>query len=228
MSPMPFWTRYDDPTPPTPRSAARDFVVRGLLPSVAIGAANVALGRWLVRREGLRERETEMILTLRGERTRTKDVVAKVASTLTDVPESVLHGLIATALLQRGTKQWWVAALPGVALVLEAWMYVAAGALVNRPRPDVPKLDHEQPTSSFPSGHQGATVALAVVYWGLAGRVQNPALRTAIRTACVSFPAVLGWSRTYVGMHYPSDVAVGTANGLATGLLAWNYLRRDA
>ncbi|MGB2767191.1 MAG: phosphatase PAP2 family protein [Propionicimonas sp.] len=225
---MPSRSRYrTDPTQPTPSQALRDVVVRGFGPAAALALANVALGRALVRRAGLRERETAVVRQLQSRRTPLADVVARVASTASDVPASVLHGAVAVAVLQRRTHQWWVALIPALALVLEASGYLAVGAAVNRERPDVPRLDHDQPTSSFPSGHQGATVALMVVYALMARDVRSPRLRAVITTACLAYPTTVAWSRVYVGMHYPSDVAVGTVNGLASGLLAWTYLRRQ-
>ncbi|MGB7963239.1 MAG: phosphatase PAP2 family protein [Propionicimonas sp.] len=226
---MSLWSRRAiDHTEPTLGGALRTIVVRGLLPSVALGVANVAIGRALVRRPGLQEREAAFIVKLQSRRTRPADLVARLTSTASDVPASILHGLVAVALIQRRTHTWRLAALPAVALILEAGLYLVVGALVNRERPDVPKLDREQPTSSFPSGHQGATVALMVVYALLAQDLPSPRLRAAIYAACLAYPATLAFSRVYVGMHYPSDVAVGTVNGLATGLLAWSSLHRSA
>jgi undecaprenyl-diphosphatase len=197
--------------------------MRGLLPTVALGAINVAVGRWLRSHPTLGDRETDVVRCLQTRRSRTSDAVAKVSSTITDVPAAVLHGLLATAVLRRVTGRWAVAMLPGLALGLEAAMYVTAGALVDRPRPDVPKLDHDQPTSSFPSGHQGAAVALLVVYAGLARRTGSPALRRGVTALAWGFPVLLGWSRTYVGMHYPSDVVAGAINGLVIGTLTVDW-----
>lgn len=205
---------------------AREIALRAVLPTLALGAANVVAGRLLSRSARVRETETALVERLQQARTPTRDAVAKAASTATDVPAAVAHGLAAVSLLAWRTRDWRVAALPGLALALEAGMYVAAGAAVDRPRPDVPHLDHEQPTSSFPSGHVGATVALGVVYWRLSQALPSPLARRVIRAACVLFPPVLGWARTYVGMHYPSDVAAGVVNGLAIG--AWASSALDA
>lgn len=212
-----------------PAAAARplrDAALRVVLPTAALTAANVVLGRALAT-ERTRERETAAIRILQAHRTPARDRFARLLSTASDVPASVLHGLVAVAVLRRRSGRWRVAALPALALVLEAVTYVAAGRLVNRERPDVPRLDHEQPTSSFPSGHQGATVALMVVYALRARGVRSPLLRAVIGTGCLAYPATLAWARVHTGMHYPSDVVAGTANGLAAGLLAWNYLRED-
>lgn len=213
---------------PTPHGTVGAIVVRGVVPTVALGVLNVVIGRTLARSVRLRERETAIIVRLQSRRTRVADLIARLTSTASDVPASILHGLIAVALIQRRTGTWRLAAAPAVALILEAGLYLAVGALVNRERPDVTRLDREQPTSSFPSGHQGATVALMVVYALLARDLPSPQLRTAISAACLAYPATLAFSRVYVGMHYPSDVAAGTVNGAATGLLAWGCLRGSA
>lgn len=216
---------HDETSAPTTSDVARTLVFRGLLPVIALGAADVLVGRALTRRPGLEQRERDVILRLQRRRTPTKDAVSRVVSTISDVPASVLHGIAALAVLRRATGSWRIAATPALALALEAGTYVAVGALVQRARPDVPRLDHDQPTSSFPSGHVGATVALASVYAGLGRDIRSPGLRTALAGACVAYPAVLGWSRVYVGMHYPSDVAGGAVTGLASALVAWRCVR---
>ncbi|MDX3540273.1 diacylglycerol kinase family protein [Streptomyces sp. MB09-01] len=75
------------------------------------------------------------------------------------------------------------------------------------------------PTSSFPSGHVGASVAL---YGGLAtlvwNRVRGP-WRYVAAAVLVLVPPVVGLSRMYRGMHHPSDVAGGLVNGVATLLV---------
>jgi len=198
----------------------RRVVARGLLATAALTVANVVAGRALSRSAWLRDRETDLIRGLQSRRAPGRDRLAKVVSTAADVPASVAHGAVASAVLWYRTRDPRLAAAPAAALVLETAVYLGAGALVNRDRPDVPRLDREQPTPSFPSGHQGATVALMVVYLRLAGRVPNPWLRTAIGAACLAYPSALAWARVHTGMHYPSDVVAGTLNGIITGLVA--------
>lgn len=215
----------DDHPAPAVGEALRDLLLRGVLPAVALAAANVVVGRALTHDARVDERETAAIRWLQERRTPGRDRVARIVSTASDVPASVAQGVVAVALLQGRTRRWWLAAVPAVALVLETGVYLASGALVDRRRPDVAHLDREQPTSSFPSGHQGAAVALMVVYALLAQNVRSPLLRAAIASGCLAYPATLAWARVHTGMHYPSDVAAGTVNGVVTGLLAWNYLR---
>jgi membrane-associated phospholipid phosphatase len=69
------------------------------------------------------------------------------------------------------------------------------------------------PTSSFPSGHTAAAVALygciaILVFWIYSRR---PATRVAVVVLCCI--PVVGMSRLYRGMHYPSDVLAGALTG---------------
>ena len=96
----------------------------------------------------------------------------------------------------------------------ELFVFLAVTNTVHRARPAVPRLDGAPPTSSFPSGHIAAAVALygclaVLVLW-----IYGP--RTAARVAAFVLcwiPVVVGVSRPYRGMHYPSDVLMGAVGG---------------
>lgn len=66
---------------------------------------------------------------------------------------------------------------------------------------------------SFPSGHTGSSFAVAVVmFCGLSKKIGVPAL---------VFAFLMGFSRLYVGVHYPSDVICGALIG--TGIAVLTY-----
>lgn len=209
-----------------PADCAVPALLRYALPVAALVGANIAAGRLLTSSSRVTAAETALIGRLRDGHSPGARRAARILSATTDVPASIVHGGLAAALLWRRTREWRVAALPAAALVLETAVYLSAGAVVRRPRPPVPRLDRDQPTSSFPSGHQGAVVAVLVVDALLASRVRRPGTRAAIRVGCLSYPMAIAWSRVFAGMHYPSDVAAGTVNGVAAGLLAWDWLLR--
>ena len=81
-----------------------------------------------------------------------------------------------------------------------------------RPRPTA-YFDYPLPTSnSFPSGH---AFFAASFFGGLAalvtGRIRNRALRIAVWVTAALLSLLVGISRVYLGVHYPSDVLAGYA-----------------
>jgi membrane-associated phospholipid phosphatase len=77
-------------------------------------------------------------------------------------------------------------------------------------------FDYPLPGSpSFPSGH---ALYAASVFGGLAvlvtARIRNPPLRFAIWVVAIGLILLVGLSRVYLGVHYPSDVFAGYAIGI--------------
>lgn len=130
--------------------------------------------------------------------------------------------LVASVLLVRRWAQGTVAL--AAALFTEVSVFLTTVLLVPRDRPEVPKLDVVPPTSSFPSGHTAASLALygtlAVI---AAARLPAGWRRRAAVAVAALVPLVVGFSRLYRGMHHPSDVVAGILLGLgalAVGVLA--------
>lgn len=85
-------------------------------------------------------------------------------------------------------------------------------AIVQRPRP-VPFFIASPETWSFPSGH---SLESAAVYWTIAAILVSQAPTHARRTVVSSLailPFIVGISRIYLGVHYPTDVLAGWAAG---------------
>ncbi|MGV8949728.1 MAG: phosphatase PAP2 family protein [Cypionkella sp.] len=77
-------------------------------------------------------------------------------------------------------------------------------------------------TSSFPSGH--ATIS-AVVYLTLAALLAKLCTNRKLASLCIAtgifLTLVVGVSRVYLGVHYPTDVIAGWSLGAAWALLCW-------
>jgi undecaprenyl-diphosphatase len=107
---------------------------------------------------------------------------------------------------------------------------VSLGTLVShflklayeRPRPDIVEHLVTTHTASFPSGH--ATMS-AVVYLTLAAlvmrMVDSVTLRIYVLAVAIALTVLIGMSRIYLGVHWPSDVIAGWALGAAWASLAW-------
>jgi undecaprenyl-diphosphatase len=95
-----------------------------------------------------------------------------------------------------------------LAVAGETVLFVLASVVVHRLRPPIPHLDGAPPTSSFPSGHTAATVALwCGLALGLARTHPRHPLRALSVVLAVVLPVFVLASRLYRGMHWPTDVA---------------------
>jgi len=198
-----------------------------VLPLAGLVATNVVFGRALAANKQVGRAELGLVKRLQRHRAPAVDKAALTLSAASDVPAAIAHGAVAVGAVFAVSRDWRRAAAPALALSLETVTYLIAGAAVRRDRPTgIERLDHDQPTSSFPSGHVGGAVALMVVYARLSREIKSPALAAAARAACLAYPIGVGWSRVHVGMHYPTDVAMGAVNGLVAGLLAAQLLGR--
>ena len=90
--------------------------------------------------------------------------------------------------------------------------------LVERARPwtvlPIVPLVTEKDPNSFPSGHTCAAFAAA-----MAGVRTLPRERD--RICAVAVAGLMGLSRLYVGVHYPTDVLVGAVIGTLCAWIAW-------
>jgi undecaprenyl-diphosphatase len=87
-------------------------------------------------------------------------------------------------------------------------------AAFARERPDVVGHLVEAHSSSFPSAHaMNSAVAYLAIGAMLAYGQGRHAVRVYIMSAAIAITTLIGFSRVYLGVHWPSDVVVGWAVG---------------
>ena len=107
----------------------------------------------------------------------------------------------------------------GVAAAAVAWLLAhAAKAIADRPRPYQVMADAvlRQPPAhgtSFPSSHTAITLAVAIAL--------VPFLARPLAAVGIGYGVLVGWSRIYLGVHYPLDILGGVGIGMATGGVIW-------
>jgi membrane-associated phospholipid phosphatase len=96
-----------------------------------------------------------------------------------------------------------------------AWALAhVAKALADRPRPYevvAGAVLRQQPAhgTSFPSSHTAVTLAVVIALAAFLPR--------ALAAVAVTYAVLVGWSRVYLGVHYPLDILAGAGIGLAVG-----------
>lgn len=125
-------------------------------------------------------------------------------------------GLVALAVVLFWLKQWKAESLLmlGNGLVTSLAI-VGLKEVYQRPRPILPHLA-EASGYSFPSGHAlGAMVifgSLFIIAWQ---RLPKSALKNGLLGLLATLIVLVGVSRIYLGVHYPSDVLAGFLVGYA-------------
>lgn len=146
--------------------------------------------------------------------------VTDVLCLLADTYGAALIALVAVIWARWQYKAWAEPLCIVFALLLELSTFLITTAVVHRPRPSVTELDASPPTSSFPSGHTAAAVALygavALILARHTGR-RSPWL-------LLVFPAAVAVARLYRGMHHPTDVLAGAVLGAVAVWAAQHFV----
>lgn len=101
----------------------------------------------------------------------------------------------------------------------------------NRPRPDLVAHIVETTSMSFPSGHAMLSAVTYLTLGALIARTQEKrSLRGYVLGAAILVTLLIGLSRVYLGVHWPTDVLAGWCLGAAWALICWvaaTWLTRD-
>jgi undecaprenyl-diphosphatase len=113
----------------------------------------------------------------------------------------------------------------GALQLMLAMLGVAAWTLLTktyfqRERPDIAHRLLEVQGYSFPSGHSSGSatlfVTIALIY---VHHVRTLRSRIWLLSSACGLAALIGFTRSYLGVHYPSDVVSGLAFGVGWALL---------
>ena len=147
-------------------------------------------------------------------------VAAHRDATVTSIAEIVTYAgsfpilapiAVAVVLLRR-----WNRPADDIALVV-----IAAGSaalpwlvklIVARPRPSLEQLQHLS-SLSFPSEHTTQAAAIYLTIAIVLSKELGRGLRELVIGLAVVIAVVIAWSRVYLGVHYPTDVAAGLLLG---------------
>jgi undecaprenyl-diphosphatase len=180
-----------------------------------VGRADSGLSRWLA-----------------GERTADLNDATLFTSEVGGTLAVTALAVVAVAFAASAWRRWREPMLVAVAVGGEVLIFLLVTMLVDRERPPVRHLDEAPPTSSFPSGHTAATIAL----WGALAvlaseRARSALVRNLFLVLAFVLPLLVASSRMYRGMHFLTDVLGGvllgglwlaaTVRGIRLGVAHW-------
>jgi undecaprenyl-diphosphatase len=129
-----------------------------------------------------------------------------ITSNLGATQDILIVSVVTCVVFLAVTRRWRPVIFLAVVMFGELVAFLAIAAMVKRPRPDVPHLDSNLPTSAFPSGHMAATTCL---YVGIAILVIGHARgwwRYLLLIPAAVMPVMIATARMYRGEHHPTDI----------------------
>jgi undecaprenyl-diphosphatase len=127
-------------------------------------------------------------------------------------------------------RRWLELAGFFVCLIGEALLNILLKNLFERSRPDLFQMV-EAAGYSFPSGHAMVSLCLyGMIAFLVSRHIRGWQWRLAVVTLATALVAVIGLSRVYLGVHYPTDVVAGYFAGgmwlaFSISLLLWQEQR---
>lgn len=93
---------------------------------------------------------------------------------------------------------------------------------IDRKRPDLVPHHTKVYTASFPSGHSMLSASTYLTMGALLVRVQRrKRIKAYILLVAITITLLVGVSRVYLGVHWPTDVLAGWTLGAAWALMCW-------
>jgi undecaprenyl-diphosphatase len=129
-----------------------------------------------------------------------------IFSTLGATQAILIVALATSVVFLAVTRRWRPVVYLATIMLGELAVFLAAAAVVKRPRPDVTHLDQHLPTSAYPSGHEAATACLYVAIAILVIGHARGWWRWLFLVPAIAMPVLVALSRMYRGEHHPTDI----------------------
>jgi undecaprenyl-diphosphatase len=198
---------------PLTRGSAVRLVSGGLLIYLALIAVGLSIAH-LLEDSTLVRRDRDISRWFASHRTPLLDTLTHVGTLLSDTWTAIALSVLLVLALRAWLGRWRESIGIMVAILGELFIFLLVTNTVDRQRPPVPRLDAAPPTSSFPSGHTAAAVALYGCFAVIVLRqMVHRRIAVVIALLCCCVPPIVAVSRLYRGMHYPSDVVFGALGG---------------
>lgn len=177
--------------------------------------------------------DREFVLSLRSDEIRTEPVgprwltrAAIEITALAGTPILTLFTLVIGGYFA-AKRQYRTLALLLIAVIGETLLSSGLKDLFDRPRPDfVSHLVHAS-GNSFPSGHSTSAAAIYLIIAALIAReTKQHIVRNYVFFVAVMLAVLVGASRVYLGVHYPTDVIGGLSFGAAWAAIVLIAARR--
>jgi undecaprenyl-diphosphatase len=172
--------------------------------------------------------DTRLLLSLRNPADLSDPIgpgwLQESARDITGLGGHVILGLITLATIayltmsRRRGAALLVAASVGGGMVVSALLKLG----FERPRPDLVPHAAQVYTASFPSGHAMLSAVTFLTLGALLARVHKPRrVKLFFLSLAFALTILVGASRVYLGVHWPSDVLAGWCVGAAWAGLCW-------
>ncbi|MEU8005635.1 phosphatase PAP2 family protein [Catellatospora sp. NPDC049111] len=126
-----------------------------------------------------------------------------------------LAAVVAVAVVAWRKRSWYPLVLALLSLGALQLIVYAIKEIIGRDRPNPPDQVVTAAGYSFPSGHSASSlVGFALLAWLVCMLTSNRTVWATVWVAAAAGTVLVGLSRVYLGVHYPSDVLGGWALGL--------------